>query len=153
MIVYTDGGCRSNPGPGAAAFVAQFQDGRVVENSTFLSSERTTNNIAEYTALLGALSFALTLGRLYEPVIILSDSELMVRQVRGQYQCKNERLIPLYEIAIEKMNLLRLAVPETETVGLNYIPRERNTRADELCNIEMDMHGVVCSRTGLRRRV
>src|SRR4051812_13830594 len=92
-IIHTDGGSRGNPGPAAYAYVIERPGTPAIEVKAFLG--RTTNNIAEYTGLVKALEHARALGA--RELVVHSDSELMVKQLRGEYKVKNEGLRPLYE--------------------------------------------------------
>jgi hypothetical protein len=86
---------------------------------------------AEYTALVRALEHALELGTKYR-VVVHSDSELMVKQLRGEYRVKNEELRPLYELAV------KLAGRFARPVTFRHVRREQNRRADQLCNEALD---------------
>jgi ribonuclease HI len=124
LIINTDGLSKGNPG--TAAIGATIKDERGKMLATI--SKRigiTTNNVAEYQALIAALQKALKLGG--TQVIIRADSELMIRQLNGRYKIKSEGLKPLY---IEVTQLLA----KFETVLLKHIPREQNTEADKLAN-------------------
>ena len=136
--VWTDGGCRSNPGPGAWAFVVKGI-GLEHDDSGFL--EQTTNNCAEYTALIKALEF-LNATMQSKRILIQSDSELVVKQVNGPYQVKTPSLRPLFDIACGQLALL---VSHNE-VDIVHVRREFNKEADALCNVVQDAHGVVCER-------
>ena len=124
LIINTDGLSKGNPG--TAAIGATIKDERGKMLATI--SQRigiTTNNVAEYTALIVALRMALKLKA--TQVEVRSDSELMIRQLKGRYKVKSESLKPLY---IEVTQLL----VKFEGVTLKYIPRELNTAADKLAN-------------------
>jgi len=124
LIINTDGLSKGNPG--TAAIGATIKDERGKMLATI--SKRigiTTNNVAEYQALIAALQKAIKLGG--TQVIIRADSELMIRQLNGRYKIKSEGLKPLY---IEVTQLLA----KFETVSLKHIPREQNTEADKLAN-------------------
>jgi len=95
FTIHTDGGARGNPGPAAYAFVISRPGQPDVEESGVLGNS--TNNVAEYTALVKALERARALGA--RRVLVQSDSELMVKQMTGEYKVKNEGLRPLYEEA------------------------------------------------------
>jgi ribonuclease HI len=127
LTIYTDGGSRGNPGPAAYAFVIQRPGLDDIEEKAYMG--RTTNNIAEYTGLVKALEYARHLGA--ARVTIYSDSELMVKQMNGEYRVKHPGLIPLYEQAIE----LRKQLP---SVTIRHVRREQNKHADRLCNEAMD---------------
>src|SRR5262249_51130406 len=122
-----DGAARGNPGPAAFAFIIAPPDQPAVEEKGTLG--QTTNNIAEYTALVRALEKAaeMSIPRLH----IHSDSELLVKQMNGEYRVKNPDLKNLYEDA---QDLLR----QFQSVKLTHVRREQNKRADELCNIALD---------------
>ena len=125
---FTDGGSRGNPGPAGYGVLVKDAGGRTVaELSEFLGIQ--TNNFAEYSALLAALDYAVqhNLERLH----VISDSELMVKQMRGQYRVQSPDLRPLYEEA--KRRAARLA-----GFRIEHVLRGKNKRADELANQAMD---------------
>lgn len=129
LKVYTDGGARGNPGPGGCgAVIADDQDQIIHEAHRFLGN--CTNNQAEYQGLLLALQEVLTHFPT-DALEIRSDSELMVKQLNGQYKVKNPELQTLYKEAI---SLLK-KIPK---VQIMHIPRHKNKRADELSNLAMD---------------
>jgi ribonuclease HI len=127
LTIYTDGGSRGNPGPAAYAFVIQRAGLDDIEEKAYIG--RTTNNIAEYTGLVKALEYARHLGA--SRVTIYSDSELMVKQMNGEYRVKHPGLLPLYEQAVQ----LRKQLP---SVTIRHVRREQNKHADRLCNEAMD---------------
>src|SRR6185437_8720861 len=125
---YTDGGSRGNPGPSGYGVVIQGEDGTVrAELSDFLGMR--TNNVAEYSGLLAALEYAVEHG--IRRLRVISDSELMVKQMRGQYRVQSPELRPLYEEA--KRRAAKLQVFQIE-----HVLRGKNKRADELANQAMD---------------
>jgi probable phosphoglycerate mutase len=127
-VAYTDGGARGNPGPAGYGVVFQTEGRQVLaELSQFLGI--CTNNVAEYSGLVAALEYALAngLGRLR----VVSDSELMVKQMRGEYKVRSPELRPLFENA--KRLTARLQAFEIE-----HVRRGKNKRADELANRAMD---------------
>ena len=129
--LFTDGGARGNPGPAAAAFVLQDPDGVVLDARGDAIGVQ-TNNVAEYTALLNGLRRAAELG--LTDVEVISDSELLVTQMRGEYKIKNAAL---RELSIEAARLAR-------TVGdVRYtaVRREHNELADRLVNEALDATG------------
>jgi ribonuclease HI len=127
LTIYTDGASRNNPGE-AGAGVCILQDGKPVERiARYLGM--TTNNIAEYSAAIIGLEYAVKLGAC--KVKLRADSELLVKQVNGLYKVKNEGLKPLY--ARVKELIAKIASVEVE-----YIPRERNKEADALANKAID---------------
>jgi ribonuclease HI len=141
VTIYTDGGARGNPGPAAFAYVITRAGARDVEANGYLG--KTTNNIAEYTALVRALEHAQKLDG--KRLVIHSDSELMIKQMRGEYKVKNEGLRPLYEEAQELSGAF-------ESVQFRHVPREQNRRADKLCNDALDRAQKVSSNAGTKTR-
>ena len=128
MVVHVDGGARGNPGPAAVAAVATTQDGEsLAESSRYLGE--TTNNVAEYRAVLLGLELARELGA--REVQVVNDSELVARQIGGEYKVKNPGLRPLFE---KTMKTLR----EFDRWSVRNVRREHNARADELVNEELD---------------
>jgi ribonuclease HI len=128
LIIYVDGGSRGNPGPAGAGVVIHTDDGRLIhEGGYFLG--RQTNNAAEYHALLRGLMRAEKCGR--QRLTIHSDSELLVRQVTGEYDIKSPKLEQLYQ----QVQLFLLRAPRWT---LRHIKREHNRRADELVNLALD---------------
>ena len=126
--IYTDGGARGNPGPAAAAGIIVAADGNVVaEMSEYLGIA--TNNVAEYRALILALSKALEVG--CSQIKVCMDSELIVRQLNGHYRVKDAKMIPLHAQA---RHLLR-KFSQAEVV---HVRRADNKRADELVNETLD---------------
>ena len=129
LRIHTDGASRGNPGDAAYAFVLVRPDGEVIEEAECLG--QMTNNQAEYTALIRALERALELGAEHR-VLVHSDSELMVKQMRGEYRVKNEELRDLYEQAQELTHRFR------GPVTFQHVRRSQNSRADALCNEALD---------------
>ncbi len=129
LTIYTDGAARGNPGPAAYAYTIR-RDGQLPIEEAGLLGE-TTNNQAEYTALVKALEHALELGKHFR-VVVHSDSELMVKQLNGEYRVKNEDLRPLYEDAVA------LRKEFAGGVRFVHVRRAQNQRADELCNEVLD---------------
>jgi ribonuclease HI len=127
FTIYTDGAARGNPGPAAYAFVIERDGAPVIEEKGTLG--HTTNNVAEYTALVRALEHAARLGA--RRLLIHSDSELLVKQMNGEYQVKNPDLRTLYDQA----NALVRSFAE---VRVRHVRREQNRRADQLCNEALD---------------
>ena len=123
-----DGGARGNPGPAGIGVVVRAKDGtELVTLGRFIG--RATNNVAEYRALITALQKAKELGA--KRVAIRGDSELVVKQMKGEYRVKNEGLRDLYEQA---QALIRQF--EHATIDHNY--RNKNALADKLANLAMD---------------
>ncbi|HYY20850.1 MAG TPA: ribonuclease HI family protein [Thermoleophilaceae bacterium] len=128
MVVYVDGGARGNPGPAAAAAVVTTADGEeLAERSAYLGEA--TNNVAEYRALLLGLELARELGA--REVDVVNDSELVSRQIGGEYRVKHAGLKPLY---LEAMAALR----GFDRWSVRSVPREGNERADQLVNEALD---------------
>lgn len=132
--IYTDGGARGNPGPAGAGFVVQDSDDKTVHRqSQFLG--RTTNNVAEYKALLLAYRWLKKNFSRFdnlERVIFHLDSQLVIRQLKGEYKIKAQHLRPLViEIKQEEGKL-------PCQVEYRHIPREKNQLADGLANEAMD---------------
>jgi ribonuclease HI len=126
--LYTDGGARGNPGPAAAAFVLEAEDGTVLD-ARGDAIGTATNNVAEYTALLYGLRRAAELG--LTELEVVSDSELMVKQMRGEYKIKNEAL---RNLSAEASQLARALGSVTYTA----VRREHNVLADQLVNDALD---------------
>jgi len=130
IVAYIDGGARGNPGP--AGYGVRIEDemgGLITEFNGFLGSA--TNNVAEYNGLLAALRYAREQG--HRKVRIKSDSELLVKQMRGEYRVKNPGLQPLFQQA-------RTLAEDFERIVYEHVRREQNKDADRLANIAMD-HG------------
>lgn len=127
-LAFTDGGSRGNPGPSGYGVVVQAENGETLaELSEFLGMR--TNNVAEYSGLLAALEYAVAHG--LRRLRVISDSELMVKQMRGQYRVQSPDLRPLYEEA--KRRAARL-----EGFRIEHVLRGKNKKADELANQAMD---------------
>jgi ribonuclease HI len=129
LTIHTDGASRGNPGESAYAYVIERAGHPPIEEAGRLG--KMTNNQAEYAALLRALEHAHELGT-HHRLVIHSDSELMVKQVKGEYKVKNSELQALCEEAREMCDSFK------EGVALVYVPRSRNKRADALCNEALD---------------
>lgn len=132
IFIYTDGGARGNPGPSGAGAVV-YKDGKEIAHvSKFLGIR--TNNWAEYEALVLVLEAAQrVLGRsLNEKVIVRMDSELIVKQMKGEYRVKNLELKKQHE---KVKNLILKFFPR---ISFEHVPRDENQRADELANEAMD---------------
>ena len=124
----TDGGARGNPGPAAAAYVLELDDGTVLD-ARGEAIGVATNNVAEYRALLAGLAKAAELG--VEELEVVSDSELLVKQMRGEYRVKNAALAELNE---EAARLAR----RVGRVRYTAVRREQNELADSLVNEALD---------------
>ena len=127
-MVNVDGGARGNPGPAAVAAVVAQPDGEIVhERSAYIGEA--TNNVAEYRAVLLGLEAARELGA--REVEVINDSELVSRQIGGEYKVKHAGLKPLF---LETMRALR----EFDSWSVRSVRRESNERADELVNEALD---------------
>ena len=124
----TDGGARGNPGPAAYAYVLEAEDGTVLD-ARGEAIGVATNNVAEYRALVEGLRRAVELG--VDDVEVVSDSELLVRQMRGEYRVKNEALRALFD---EASALAR----QVGRVKYTSVRREHNELADSLVNEALD---------------
>jgi ribonuclease HI len=124
----TDGGARGNPGPAAYGYVLETEDGTVLAAHGEAIGVA-TNNVAEYRALLAGLEKALELH--VDELEVVSDSELLVRQMRGEYKVKNEALRELSTHAGDLARRLR-------TVSYTAVRREHNELADRLVNEALD---------------
>lgn len=128
IFINSDGAARGNPGPAGIGVVLKDETGKVVAE-IFEYIGETTNNQAEYLALLAGLKKAIELGA--ESVGIFADSELMVSQIKGVYKVKNEGLKPLFNEAKELLKKFK-------TCNICHIPREKNKEADKLANKAID---------------
>ena len=124
----TDGGARGNPGPAAFAYVLESEDGHVLD-ARGEAIGTATNNVAEYRALVAGLARALELG--LTDLEVVSDSELLVKQMRGEYKVKNEAL---RELSLEASRLAR----RLGRVRYSAVRREHNELADRLVNEALD---------------
>ncbi len=127
-MVHVDGGARGNPGPAAVGAVVSTPAGDVLAEEGRYIGEA-TNNVAEYRAVLLGLELARGVGA--REVEVVNDSELVARQIGGQYKVKHEGLRPLF---VETMRALR----ELDRWSVRNVRREQNERADELVNLELD---------------
>ena len=126
--LFTDGGARGNPGPAAYGFVLESEDGTVLaaEGEAIGTA---TNNVAEYSGLIAGLQKAVELH--VPEVEVVSDSELMVKQMRGEYRVKNEALRELYDEATALARRLG-------NVEYRHVKRAHNELADKLVNDALD---------------
>ncbi len=127
ITAFIDGGARGNPGPAGFGVHIRLPDGSIEELHGGLGIA--TNNVAEYNGLLAALRWAVEHG--HTQVRIRADSELLVKQMRGEYKVKNAGLQPLVARA-------RVLVGQLDTVIFEHVRREQNTDADRLSNVGMD---------------
>jgi len=128
LIVNVDGGARGNPGPAAIGIVIRDSEGEVLEDIAETIGEA-TNNVAEYKALIRGIERAIELGG--EELEIRGDSELVVRQMLGQYKVKHADMKPLHAAATE-------ALAGLDSWTISHVRREQNAEADALVNQALD---------------
>lgn len=130
-FLYTDGGARGNPGPGAIGVVLEDKDNKVIyELAKFIG--QCTNNEAEYTALWTGLQIALNRG--FNEIEVFVDSELVAKQMTGEYKVKNDRLKKMHQRA-------KTLVKNFEKVTFTHVKRGKNKKADALVNDALDNNG------------
>lgn len=127
VSVYIDGASRGNPGPAAYAVLVKTAQGKPLASLSKILGE-TTNNVAEYRALLAALEYAV---EHQHEVKLYSDSELLVRQIEGRYKVKSADLKPLHDRA-------RTLIRQLKAFSITHVPREENQEADRLANEALD---------------
>lgn len=128
LTVHVDGGARGNPGPAAVAAVVSNGDGEII-HSAGETIGRATNNVAEYRALLFGIELAKRLGA--GEVELVGDSELVVKQIRGQYKVKDAGLKPLHADA-------QRALRDFDAWSIRHVKRKFNAEADRLVNEALD---------------
>jgi len=128
VIINADGASRGNPGPAAIGATIKDENGSVIARISRRIGT-TTNNQAEYRAIITALEKAISLGA--KCVILKSDSELVVKQINGHYKIKNSALRPLYQQVVKLTGSL-------ESITASHIPRAQNAEADALANMALD---------------
>lgn len=130
--IYCDGGSRGNPGPSAAGIVFTDSDNKVIyKDNKYLGIQ--TNNFAEYSAVLLALDKIGTKYHDYKITFYL-DSQLVVRQLSGQYKVKSSNIIPLHQAIVSKI--------KDRDIEFNHVLRQYNKLADEQVNICLDSHAI-----------
>jgi ribonuclease HI len=128
LIAHSDGGARGNPGPAGYGVVVQDQAGqKVAALSQYLGHQ--TNNFAEYQGLIAALEYAIDHG--HKALKVISDSELLVRQIKGVYKVKNATLQELHARA-------KQLIAQLDWFSIDHALREHNREADDLANQAMD---------------
>lgn len=128
LTAFTDGASRGNPGKaGIGVVIYNDKEEIVAELSEYIGEA--TNNVAEYTAFIRALEKGLELGGV--EISLYTDSELLTKQVLGQYAVKNEGLIPLYKQVVNLKG-------EYDKFQVTHVPREKNKVADKLANKAID---------------
>jgi formyltetrahydrofolate-dependent phosphoribosylglycinamide formyltransferase len=129
ITIYVDGGSRGNPGPAAAGFILTDPAGnKLCAKAIFLG--RTTNNVAEYTAVCKALEAAKQIGG--KQLSVFSDSELIVKQLNGEYKVKSEQISPLFWQTVSLLN-------EFEDWKVRHVTRDKNKEADKLVNRALNL--------------
>ena len=132
-VIYVDGGSRGNPGPSGVGVVILDASGkRLKEVSKYIGE--TTNNIAEYSALLYGLEEALILR--VDKIVVNLDSELVARQLTGDYRVKDPGLKPLFERAMNMLNSFK-------SFEIRHIEREKNKEADKLVNRAINLASLI----------
>lgn len=126
--MYTDGGARNNPGIAGIGIVIEDKDGNIIKEISQYIGEQ-TNNMAEYKALSRGLEAALDLG--IKKITCYSDSELVVKQLKGEYRVKNERIVCMYNMVIP-------LTEEFDDFKIIHVKRELNKKADKLVNEAID---------------
>jgi ribonuclease HI len=127
IVAFVDGASRGNPGPAGYGAFLRLENGEIIEASGYLGT--TTNNVAEYEALLEALTLARQEGA--EDLEVVSDSLLLVNQMLGLYRVKHENLVPLFR----KAKSLSL---QFDQFSIRHTPRAGNKDADRLANVAVD---------------
>lgn len=130
--IFTDGAARGNPGPAGIGVVIRNEKEVLLEVADYIG--RATNNVAEYMALIRGLEEAIDMGE--GSIEVFADSELMVRQIKGEYRVKNEGLAPLFLNA-------RSLIKQFKHFSITHVPREANEHADLLSNKGIDGHSTV----------
>ena len=136
VIVYIDGASRGNPGPAAAAFILTDHAGNNLHAKAFFLGQA-TNNVAEYTAICKALEAARQIGA--KELMVFSDSELLVKQINGQYKVKSEQIRALFRQAV---NLLG----QFESWKVQHVTREKNKEADRLVNQALNLEQDIAAK-------
>jgi ribonuclease HI len=129
LVVYSDSASRSNPGLAGAGAVMQDTQGQTLEHLYRYLGDHLTNNMAEYEAAIMGLERAVALGA--DAVTLRADSELMIKQLRGEYRVRNEALKSLHQRATQLLD-------QFDRVTLEHIPRHFNQKADALANRAID---------------
>jgi ribonuclease HI len=134
-MIYTnsDGGARGNPGPGAVAAIVR-KEGEILTKSSAFIGERVTNNIAEYEGLIHALELASTITK--NEITCFLDSELVIKQLLGEYKVRNSNILPLF-LKVQKLQ------ENFKNIKYKHVPRTDNFQiiVDEMLNDELDNQG------------
>jgi ribonuclease HI len=129
IIIYTDGGSRGNPGPAGAGGVIIKNSKVIMEISKYLGTQ--TNNYAEYSALILTLQKAIEMELNNNNIKVFMDSNLVVKQINGEWKVKHKNIIPLFNTLNELIKLFK-------NITFTHIYREHNKLADKLANHAMD---------------
>ena len=132
IIIYTDGGSRGNPGPAGAGGVIMKDSKVIAEVSKYLGIQ--TNNYAEYSALILTLEKAIELGIINENIKVYMDSNLIVKQLNGEWKVKHKNIIPLFNSVKQLINNSF----KNNNITFTHIYRQYNKLADKLANDAMD---------------
>ena len=133
LTIYCDGGARGNPGPAAAAFVVLLNGKIIYKNAFYLG--KSTNNVAEYNAVILALKWILKISNIkyqVSSITFVLDSELIAKQITGVYKTKNNNLIKL----LSKVRFLQEKIKKN--INYLHVAREKNRLADFLVNQKLD---------------
>lgn len=128
LTVFIDGASRGNPGPASAGIVFQDSDGQTVKNLS-IRIGHTTNNVAEYSALILALQEALMMR--VKELKVFTDSELLAKQFNGEYKVKEDTIKVLYQLVSHLRQGFKI-------LSVSHIPREKNKLADKEANKALD---------------
>jgi len=142
VIAYTDGASRGNPGPSAAGFILTDTNGTQLQAKAFFIGHN-TNNVAEYTGIVKALEAAKKIGA--KKLTVFTDSELLAKQINGEYKVKSEQIRPLFQQAVKMLG-------EFENWKVQHIAREENKETDKLVNQALNL-GQDVVRSTVRRPV
>lgn len=131
LTIFTDGGARGNPGPAGVGFVVINEFDETIYEKGFFIGEA-TNNVAEYQAVLVSLRWVKEFKSDVSEINYFIDSELVVKQLKGEYRVKDEKLVKLLNLVKTRLSSLKAKVTFT------HIPRSKNKRADKLYNLALD---------------
>jgi ribonuclease HI len=133
IVIHTDGASRGNPGPASIAYVIEGLEDKPVEFKQAIGTY--SNNQAEYRAMVAALEYLTAQNLENNTVDIMADSELMIKQINGEYRVKDVNLQPLYRQVIDFCQLLKNG---NNALSFTAIRREQNQEADRLANVALD---------------
>ena len=135
LVINTDGGSRGNPGPSAVGVYISTKDKKIAELSDYIGI--TTNNVAEYTAVIKALEYLINQNIQSTQIDFVLDSELVVKQIKGLYKIKQPHL---QDLNFKIKNLIKQLYTNSQTkeINFNHVLREKNKVADLLVNSCLD---------------